>query len=114
MSAICQEREFSHQCEMEFSFKKMNSSFLLSPGPNTSLLSQDAVGRDPVEINCELFIILGYRLSLAAGNNKVGADFIASITCVGGDGQKFLGAMRMWMGAHECYMLLSWVFFCFE
>lgn len=69
----------------------MNSSFLLSPGPNISLLSQDAVGRDPVEINCELFIILGYKLSLAAGNNQVGAGFIRSMNCVGGDGQDFLG-----------------------
>lgn len=83
----------------------MNSTFLLSPGPNISLLSQDTVGRDPVEINCELFIILGYKLSLAAESDKVGVDFITSINCVGGDGQNFLGAMRMWMGhmSATCY-----------
>ena len=61
MSAVCQEGEFSHQCEVGFFFL-MNSSVLLSPGPNISLCSQDALGRDTVEINCELFILLGPRL----------------------------------------------------
>lgn len=67
-----------------------------------------------MEINYKLCIILGYRLLLAAGNDKVGADFMTNRNCLAGTGQNFGGPIKIWMGARGSYLLLSWVFFCFE